>query len=109
MRQIKLDDYEVMVPDVASNNLVPKPYRVKESLVACLLHPVLNLTGRELLLRNKLAMSIEEAGGSILLEESDYRKLKQAIETIKGFTKTDMELVRRVLEAEEIEVEVKTG
>jgi Uri superfamily endonuclease len=39
------------------------------------------------------------------MEEEEYRKLRQAFETIEGFTKSDMELVRRVLEAEEIEVE----
>ena len=43
----------------------------------------------------------------ILVEEEDYRKLRQAFETIEGFTKNDMELVKRVLEAEEIEVEEK--
>jgi predicted AlkP superfamily phosphohydrolase/phosphomutase len=90
-------------------SIEPKPYHVKESMVSCLLHPTLELTGRELLLRNKLATRIEEAEivegkGSILVEEEDYRKLRQAFETIKGFTKNDMELVRRVLEAEEIDV-----
>jgi hypothetical protein len=78
-------------------------------MISCLLHPALKLTGRELLLRNKLATRIEEAeivegNGHILVEEDDYRKLRQAFETIEGFTKSDMELVRRVLEAEEIEV-----
>lgn len=96
----------------AEGNLEPKPYNVKGSMVACLLHPTLNLTGRELLLRDKLASRIEETkiiegNGHILIEEADYRKLKQAFETIQGFTKSDMELVRRVLEAEEVEVKEK--
>jgi hypothetical protein len=41
------------------------------------------------------------------VEEDDYRKLRQAFETIQGFTKNDVELVKRVLEAEEIEVAEK--
>ena len=108
MRKIELQNYMVKMP-TADGNFEPKPYNVKESMVSCLLHPALKLTGRELLLRNKLATRIEEAeivegNGHILVEEEDYRKLRQAFETIEGFTKSDMELVRRVLEAEEIEV-----
>ncbi len=111
MRKIVLQNYMVMSP-MPDGSFASKPYNVKESMVSCLLHPSLKLTGRELLLRNKLATWIEEAEiiegkGHILVEEEDYRKLKQAFETIQGFTKSDMELVRRVLEAEEIEVAEK--
>jgi hypothetical protein len=111
MRKIKLQNYTVKVP-MPDGKFVLKPYNVKESMVSCLLHSALKLTGRELLLRNKLATRIEDAeivegNGSILVEEDDYRKLRQAFETIEGFTKSDMELVRRVLEAEEIEVAEK--
>jgi len=111
MRKIELQNYMVNVP-AADGTFAPKPYDVKESMVSCLLHPALKLTGRELLLRNKLATRIEEAeivegNGYILVEEEDHRKLRQAFETIQGFTKNDMELVRRVLEAEEIEVAEK--
>ena len=109
MRKIQLENYLVPMRDEKGNS-VPKPYNVKESMVSCLLHPVLKLTGRELLLRGKLATRIEEAEikegkGFILVEEADYAKLKKAFETIEGFTKSDMELVRRVLEAEETDVE----
>ena len=109
MRKIQVENYMVPMRD-EQGNMVPKPYNVKESMVSCLLHPVLKLTGRELLLRGKLATRIEEAEikegkGFILVEEADYAKLKKAFETIEGFTKSDMELVRRVLEAEETDVE----
>ena len=111
MRKIELQNYMVNLPS-PNGKFEPKPYNVKESMVSCLLHPALKLTGRELLLRGKLATRIEEApivegNGHILVEEEDYRKLRQAFETIEGFTKSDMELVRRVLEAEEIDVEEK--
>jgi hypothetical protein len=111
MRKIELQNYFINIP-TADGSFKAKPYNVKESMVSCLLHPALKLTGRELLLRKKLATRIEEAeiiegNGSILVEEADYRKLRQAFETIEGFTKSDMELVKRVLEAEEIEVAEK--
>ncbi|MBE9570782.1 MAG: hypothetical protein IMF11_09145 [Proteobacteria bacterium] len=113
MRKIQVENYMVPMRD-EKGNMVPKPYNVKESMVSCLLHPVLKLTGRELLLRGKLATRIEEAEikegkGHILVEEADYAKLKKAFETIEGFTKSDMELVRRVLEAEVVEVKEKEG
>jgi hypothetical protein len=113
MRKIELQNYLVTLTR-ENGEVESKPYNVKESIISCFLHPALKLTGRELLLRNKLAMRIEEAeiiegNGSILVEEDDYRKLRQAFETIQGFTKNDIELVSRVLEAEEIDVEEKAG
>jgi hypothetical protein len=111
MRKIELQNYLVTLTR-ENGEVESKPYNVKESIISCFLHPALKLTGRELLLRNKLAMRIEEAeivegNGSILVEEDAYRKLRQAFETIQGFTKNDVELVKRVLEAEEIEVAEK--
>ena len=108
MRKIDVGNYMVQMRN-AEGNPEPKPYTVKDSMVNCLLHPSLQLTGRELLLRDKLATRIEETEivkgvGHILIEEEDYRKLRQAFEKIEGFTKNDVELVRRVLEAEEIDV-----
>ena len=104
MRKIELQNYLVKLTR-ENGEVESKPYNVKESIISCFLHPALKLTGRELLLRGKLTKQIEEANGSILIEEENYRKLKQAFERIEGFTRNDMELVRRVLEAEEIEVE----
>jgi len=103
MRKIELQNYLVKLTR-ENGEVESKPYNVKESIISCFLHPALKLTGRELLLRGKLTKQIEEANGSILVEEEDFRKLRQAFERIEGFTKNDMELVRRVLEAEEIKV-----
>jgi hypothetical protein len=108
MRKIDVGNYMVQMRNV-NGDLEPKPYNVKDTMVNCLLHPSLQLTGRELLLRDKLSTQIEETEivkgvGHILIEEEDYRKLRQAFEKIEGFTKNDMELVRRILEAEEIDV-----
>lgn len=104
MRKIELQNYLVTLTR-ENGEVESKPYNVKESIISCFLHPALKLTGRELLLRGKLTKQIEEANGSILVEEENYRKLSQAFERIEGFTRNDMELVRRILEAEEIEVE----
>ena len=83
------------------------PYDVKEALNSIIFHPELKLGGREIILRGKLAEKIDKAEKEILLEETDYSKLKQAFETVKGFSKNEVELCKRVLEAELIEVEEK--
>lgn len=106
MRKIDLSKYEVVVPS-ADGQAKTDFYDVKESLSMCLTHPSLQLDGRELLKRSKIIDKIEAADGTLMLEEAEYDKVKQAFETIKGFSKNDMELVRRVLEAEEIEVKEK--
>lgn len=82
-------------------------YATKNFLIAAFLHPQLRLTGRELLARRKLVDEIEQCDGTLLVEEADYLKMKQAFETVQGFTLNDMELVERVLEAKKVEVEEK--
>lgn len=106
MRKINIASYEVVVPG-ASGEKKTDSYDMKESLGICLLHPTLQLTGRELLLRGKILNKIEQANGELILEEAEYRKLVSAFEQIKGFSKNDMEMADRVLNAKEIEVKEK--
>ena len=105
MRKINLVNY--MVQMRTAEGITEMPYDVKEALSNIIFHPELKLGGREIILRGKLAEKIEKAGKEIILEETDYSKIKQAFETIKGFTKNELELCTRVLEAELIEVEEK--
>jgi hypothetical protein len=84
-----------------------KPYSVKESLVQLMFHPDLRLGGVELLKQNKIAEKILKAGIDILLEEEEYNKVKQAIDSFKGFTKNEVGLVKRVIECPEIKVKEK--
>lgn len=106
MRKIDMKPYEVaMVAE--SGEKKTDMYDLKGSLGACLLHPVLQLNGRELLLRRRILDKIEQAKGVLMLEEAEYSKLVSAFEQIKGFSKNDLEMVDRVLNAEEIEVKEK--
>ena len=52
-------------------------------------------------------LSIKSANGFVLLEESEYSRIKMVFETIQGFRKEDVELVKRVIEAPEVEVQEK--
>jgi len=105
MRKINLVNYMVQVR--TQEGIQEVPYDVKEALNSIIFHPELKLGGREIILRGKLAEKIDKAEKEILLEETDYSKLKQAFETVKGFSKNEVELCKRVLEAELIEVEEK--
>ena len=101
MRKINLENYLV------KNKNEDLPYYVKDSIIGALFNPDLKLNGRDLLLQNKLANKIEEAEEEILLEESDYLKVKMAFEILTGYTRNDVELVERILNTEEIEVKEK--
>lgn len=106
MRKINIEPYYIDGID-SKNKITPLPYNVKGSLAGILFHPDLKIGGQELLLRGKLAEKIEIAENEILIEDSDYAKLKKAVETITGYIQNDIEFVKRVLEAEEVEVTEK--
>ena len=106
MRKINVEPYIVTL-GTANGQEITEDFKVKESLEICLFHTQLQLDGRELLKRRKILHKIEEADGTLLLEEDEWEKLKRAFETIKGLSKNELPLVERVIEAEEIEVKEK--
>ena len=103
MKKIDVRDYLVAIP-AENGTTVEIPYNVKESLVGCLFHPELKLGGREIIERDVVAKKIESAVDYVLLEDAEYQKLNHAFETVRGFGKNEIELVRRVFDAEDIEV-----
>jgi len=105
MKKIIITNYKVK--GLEDGKLVEVDYDVKEAIIAVIFHPSLRLDGRALLLRGKLADKIEAAKGEILLEDASYASIKSAFELVEGFGKNDLELVKRVLEAETVEVKEK--
>lgn len=107
MRQLDLSNYTVHLRN-QDGKYVDSPYEVKDSLIELMMARDLQLSGTELLKRNELAQRILNCeDGHILLEEEEWGKLERAINTIKGLSRADVELVRRILEAPKIEVEEK--
>ena len=107
MRKISFENYNVPVqtPEGEKRDI---PYEVKDSIVSLLFHPDLKLSGMELLKQNELAGKIlHSEDPEILFEEAEYNKIKQAINVVTGYGRNEVELVRRVLEAPEVEVEAK--
>jgi hypothetical protein len=103
MRKIDLTSYLVEVDDKGTE----KPFDVKGSISAILYHPDLKLRARDLLDNDRLAQKIKHSQDSVLLEEAEYDKVKAAFESISGFEINDVELVKRVLDAETVEVQEK--
>jgi len=105
LRKIDVTPYKLQVHTPGGDKEVE--YDAKTFLTAAILHPQLGLTGMEVLARSKIVDKIEQCDGTLLVEEADYSKIKEAFETVKGFTLNDMTLVKRVLEAKQIDVEEK--
>ena len=106
MRKLSLKNYKVEVMTEKGTEFID--YQVVQSLINVLFHPELQLGGMALLEQNELAGKIlVNDGKEILLEDSEYAKVKQPFDIIKGFGKNDVELVRRILQAETVEVAEK--
>jgi len=103
MRKLNLEKYTISVRD-EKGNIRSLPYDFKTSLIELMFHPNLRLSGKALLETNIMAEKIMKADKEILLEEADYQKIKSAIDGFQGFSKNEVELVKRVLECPEIKV-----
>ena len=79
-------------------------YKVKESIVNLLFAPQLRLGARAAIEHDRIARKVESSGESVLLEEAEYEKVRNAVETFEGYSRNDLEFVQRVLEAEPIMV-----
>ena len=113
MRKLNLKNYivKVKVPDKINPGKVIEaeiPYHFKDSVLNLMFIRDLQLSGAELVKQNVLAMKLETCkDDEIILEEEEYNRIKKAIDTYRGFTRDDIELVTRINEAEEVNVKVK--
>lgn len=97
MKELDLTPYEV--PGI------PGKVDPKTALGNMLYRPELKLSARDLLAQAALVEKIETAGDSVLLEDAEYARVKKAFETVTGYGRGDLPLVRRVLEAPDVAVE----
>lgn len=94
MRKIGLDTYEYE----------GQPFDVKQSMANILFLPQLKLGTRQLIEHDRIARKIEEGTDSVLLEESEYLELRQAVESFDGYGRQDLEFVQRVINAPQVSV-----
>lgn len=81
-------------------------YDMRGSLFTILTHPALKLLGAELLENGDIGLRIKKCeDDDILLDDSEYKKLYNA--TLNGvpLSTNDIELVRRIKDAEQVTVE----
>jgi len=113
MRKLNLANYmvEIKAPDQMNPGQMivgEYPYHVKDSILNLMFTHDLQLTGAELVKQNMLAMKLEGCNeDEILLEDEEYSRIKRAVDIFKGFDRNAVELVRRITEAEVVEVEPK--
>lgn len=106
MRRLDLSDYTVRLRN-EQGELEDLPYPVKDSVVELLLARTLQIAGRELIERDNIARKILAADGEVLLEEEEYSRLLVSAETVTGQGRTDVQLIRRIFDAPQVEVEEK--
>ena len=86
-------------------------YAVRESMAAIVIGPTLGLNGSQLILHAEVRTRIKTAPEEkVLLLPNEYAILRKSFEAVGeqstiGFGLADLEMVRRVMEATEIEAE----
>lgn len=99
MKKIPMTDYLVMI------NGQDQAYPMREALAEVLFHPALKIVALDLLKRDDLARKILSGkDNTMLLEETEYSLIKDAVGKVDSFTRNDVEFVKRVLEAQTVEV-----
>ncbi|MDD2777727.1 MAG: hypothetical protein PHI16_02365 [Methanocellales archaeon] len=106
MRKLDLSKYKISIRD-NDGNMKVVDYFFKESVVEIMFHPDLKLSGRELLQNDIVAEKIEKSDNEVLLEEDEYYKVKNAIDTYKGFSRNEVEMIKRINNCPKIEVKEK--
>jgi hypothetical protein len=102
MRKINLKSYEV---DINGKKL---PYEMRPSLKNLILGEHNQHTAQSLLENADIGKKITAStGDDILLEEGDYQKILKSVNLFKGYQEPDEEMIRRVLNAEVVEVTEK--
>ena len=115
MHKIDVRDYEVMVDKVneATGQLVivkgrpvkvADQFDVKGSLAGMLFNPALQLTVPESFDMKDLADKLRGANSHVLLDSAEMARLKRAYDVVKSPPETALECLRRIRDAEKIEV-----
>ncbi len=104
MRRLDLTDYKVgRKANTRDGGLLPieVPYHTKDSLLNLMFAREVGLSGAELVRQNILAVKIETCESpDILITEEEWQRIKRAADAVRGLTRDEVELLRRINEAE---------
>lgn len=102
-----ISSYEIEVAG-SDGNLKKLPYDVKTSMSDLILAPQLKLNGTALMRNWKIAEKILNCKDEyVLLTQEEYLILKNSTEEIDVFSKNDVQLIMRINDAEQVEVDEK--
>jgi len=79
-------------------------YGVVKALLLILFHPELRLRANQIIERLPVKDALVNAGGSVLLEETQWAILRDSVNGVSGFGQDDIELIQRVLNAPQVDV-----
>ena len=105
MWRLDLSPYEFVVR--VDGKAASRPYDVKGSYATVLFNPALQLTVPQAFEAKELIDRISEANGSLLLDKQDYMRLQRSVDALRAPAIEDLELLRRIRDAEKVEVEAK--
>lgn len=104
MRKIDISNYKIKADDGKEQE-----YSVRESMANILFNPALKLDSVSLIRNDILARKILDCvDDNILLEEVEYNVIKVACNEIRGYVYSDVEFVKRILNAPEVKVKEAT-
>jgi len=106
MKKINLKSYNIKGINEGGEE-TEYPFHVKDSVVNILFSEKLNLSPVELLRQNKLAEKITDSKDEVILEEEEYGRVKQAIDTLEGLKREHVEFIERIYNAEDVDVQEK--
>ena len=111
MKKVNIKSYKVEI--VSEEGVKEVPYSVVKSIENIMLSAGQGTSQRlsmtETLRNARIAEKIKaaESKGYILLEEAEFSIVKSSFDAFRGFSKNEVELCKRITEAEEVEVEEK--
>ena len=101
MKKLDLKNYTFTMPD--QNGIARlTPYQFKDTLIVVLTHPSLGLNGLELLDIYVIVEKIEKADIEVILTDDDYHKITDIFKRFRGFSKNDVQFVKRIFNCPEI-------
>jgi hypothetical protein len=101
MRKVNLKNYTVAGKN-RDGTATAEPFEVREALTALCFIPAEGCKTLELLKRQKLAEKIAAAKDSILLEDAEWQRLRDALDATRGLGQGEIELVHRIVDAPEV-------
>ena len=100
MRKIDITPYDATIIENGVSSI--KPYEITLALINLMFSPELGLSARGFVEQDGIASKIERSGPELILEDREYKRLYKAVESFRGYNRNDVELIRRVMNAEKI-------